>query len=187
VRSTTATTDEIDMLCKKLHHAAFRCKDAAATTRFYTRVLGLKFSHAITNEAVPSTGEHCPHIHIFFEMEDGSSLAFFECPTAPGEVRDMGSPGWIQHFAFQVESLDVLLQAKSELERLGIPVLGPVDHGGYVVSIYFADPSGHRLELTTQVCPPERLKEFEARAPSVLAAWTRRREAGLPAPGQART
>ena len=27
------------MLCKKLHHAAYRCKDAAETVRFYTCLL----------------------------------------------------------------------------------------------------------------------------------------------------
>ncbi|HYP85306.1 VOC family protein [Variovorax sp.] len=161
------------MLCKKLHHAAFRCSNAQATTDFYTGVLGLKFSHAITQDIVPSTGQYCPHIHIFFEMEDGSSIAFFECPTAPGEIKDMASPAWIQHFAFQVGSPDVLHQAKAELEHLGIPVVGPVDHDGFVLSIYFADPSGHRLELTTPICAPERLKDFEADAPAVLAGWVR--------------
>jgi catechol 2,3-dioxygenase-like lactoylglutathione lyase family enzyme len=164
----------MDMLCKKLHHAAFRCKDAAATYHFYTGVLGLKLSHAIVQEVVPSTGQHCPHVHIFFEMQDGSSIAFFECPTAPGEVKDMASPAWIQHFAFQVENEGVLRQAKAELEHLGVQVIGPVNHDDYVLSIYFSDPSGHRLELTTQTCPPERLKEFEKRAPGILAEWTRR-------------
>ncbi|MEY4157151.1 MAG: hypothetical protein RJB64_1872, partial [Pseudomonadota bacterium] len=27
------------MLCKKLHHAAFRCKDATQTVKFYTEML----------------------------------------------------------------------------------------------------------------------------------------------------
>ena len=60
------------MLCKKLHHAAFRCKDAKATVEFYTKVLGLKFAHAMGEDHVPSTGVYSPHIHIFFEMEDGA-------------------------------------------------------------------------------------------------------------------
>lgn len=163
------------MLCKKLHHAAFRCKDAVATTEFYTGVLGLKFSHAIMQDVVPSTGQHNPHIHIFFQMQDGSSIAFFECPDAPGEVKDMESPAWIQHFAFQVQDVDVLQQAKAELEAQGLQVLGPVDHDGYVHSIYFSDPSGHRLELTTQVCGPGELALYEAQAPQVLARWARAR------------
>ena len=44
------------MLCKKLHHAAFRCRDARETVDFYTRVLGLRFTHAMGEDHVPSTG-----------------------------------------------------------------------------------------------------------------------------------
>src|SRR5256885_7323070 len=58
------------MLCKKLHHAAYRCKDAAETVRFYTEVLGLRFTHAMGEDHVPSTGQYSPHIHIFFERSE---------------------------------------------------------------------------------------------------------------------
>ena len=88
------------MLCKGLHHAAFRCRDARETVDFYTEVLGLKFIHAMGEDHVPSTGKYSPHIHVFLEMEDGSSIAFFECPKDPGNMKDPESPDWIQHFAF---------------------------------------------------------------------------------------
>lgn len=161
------------MLCQKLHHAAFRCKDARETVDFYTGVLGLKFSHAMGEDHVPSTGKYSPHVHIFFEMADGSNIAFFECPQDAGEPsgRDRATPGWIQHFAFEVESLERLLQAKADLEAKGLSVVGPTDHDGFITSIYFFDPSGHRLELTARTCAPERLKDFEAEAPAVLALW----------------
>jgi catechol 2,3-dioxygenase-like lactoylglutathione lyase family enzyme len=159
------------MLCKKLHHAAFRCKDAGETTRFYTEVLGLKFAHAMGEDHVPSTGLYSPHVHIFFEMEDGSSIAFFECPRDAGNMKDLESPDWIQHFAFEVDSVETLLKAKADMEAKGIRVVGPTNHDDFILSIYFFDPSGHRLELTTRTCPPERLKEFEREAPQVLAVW----------------
>jgi hypothetical protein len=110
-------------------------------------------------------------VHIFFEMEDGSNIAFFECPRDPGEVKDMASPDWIQHFAFEVESVEALLKAKADLEARGLKVVGPTNHDDFILSIYFFDPSGHRLELTTRTCPPERLKDFEEEAPSVLDLW----------------
>ncbi|TCP07123.1 VOC family protein [Caldimonas thermodepolymerans] len=162
------------MLCKKLHHAAYRCRDAAETVKFYTEVLGLKFSHAMGEDHVPSTGKYSPHVHIFFEMEDGSSIAFFECPQDPGEPsgRDPGTPDWVQHFAFEVESVEVLLQAKADLEARGLKVIGPTNHDDFIESIYFFDPSGHRLELTARTChDPVRLKSFEDEAPQVLALW----------------
>ena len=159
------------MLCKKLHHAAFRCRDAEETVRFYTEVLGLKFSHAMGADHVPSTGEYSPHMHVFLEMEDGSNLAFFEVPRAPGAMRDTAMPDWIQHFAFQVESVEALREAKTRLEARGIEVVGPTNHDDFILSIYFFDPNGHRLELTTPTCDPGRLRMFEAEAPRVLAFW----------------
>ena len=158
------------MLCKKLHHAAFRCKDAAETVTFYTEVLGLKFAHALGADYVPSTGKYSPHIHIFFEMEDGSSIAFFECPKDPGNIKDLASPDWIQHFAFEVDSVETVLQTKQDLEAKGLNVVGPTNHD-FVTSIYFFDPSGHRLELTTRTCDPSRYAIFEKEAPEVLALW----------------
>ena len=162
------------MLCKKLHHAAFRCKDAAETVQFYTQVLGLKFSHAMGEDHVPSTGKYSPHIHIFFEMEDGSNIAFFECPQDLGEPsgRDPQTPGWIQHFAFEVADMATLLQAQQDLQAKGLKVVGPTNHDDFISSIYFFDPSGHRLELTTRTCrDPVRMQSFVDEAPEVLAVW----------------
>lgn len=161
------------MLIKKLHHAAFRCRDARETVDFYTRVLGLKFAHAMGEDHVPSTGRYSPHVHIFFEMEDGSNIAFFEAPRDEGEPsgRDPKTPSWIQHFAFEVESLDILTAAKADLESKGLTVVGPTNHDDFITSIYFFDPSGHRLELTVRTCPASRYAEFEAEAPEVLALW----------------
>lgn len=159
------------MLCKKLHHAAYRCRDARETADFYTKVLGLTFTHMVGSDHVPSTGLYSPHAHLFFEMEDGSSIAFFEVPKDPGNMRDLESPDWIQHFAFEVESVAVLEETKARLQAMGIKVVGVTDHG-FIRSIYFFDPSGHRLELAA----PEHLDAAAiARnaedAPKLLAGW----------------
>ena len=160
------------MLCKKLHHAAFRCKDAKETAKFYTNILGLKFSHVMGDDHVPSTKRYSPHVHIFFEMEDGSSIAFFECPNDPGNMKDMESPDWIQHFAFEVDSEKTLLDAKKRMEEAGIPVVGPTNHDDFLLSIYFFDPSGHRLELAVRTeRDAARLRQFEVDAPKLLEVW----------------
>jgi glyoxylase I family protein len=162
------------MLCKKLHHAAFRCKDAVETVKFYTEVLGLKFSHAMGEDHVPSTGKYSPHVHIFLEMEDGSNIAFFECPKDPGNMKDLESPDWIQHFAFEVADLDTLHQAKKDLQAKGVSVVGPTNHDDFITSIYFFDPSGHRLELTARTChDPARMQAFVDEAPAVLDLWAK--------------
>jgi len=123
---------------------------------------------------VPSTGKYSPHIHIFFEMEDGSNIAFFECPQDSGEPsgRDPHTPGWIQHFAFEVADMATLLQAQQDLQAKGLKVVGPTNHDDFISSIYFFDPSGHRLELTTRTCrDPVRMQSFVDEAPEVLAVW----------------
>ncbi|MDH4148444.1 MAG: VOC family protein [Acidimicrobiia bacterium] len=162
------------MLCKKLNHAAFRCRDARETAEFYTEVLGLKFSHAVGGDHVPSTGEYSPHIHLFFEMEDGSSLAFFEVPNGPGGMKDTEMDEWIQHFAFEVEDVDTLEKAKIDLESRGMDVVGITDHG-FIKSIYFFDPSGHRLELSARTADAATLAGYAADAPKLLEHWTRHR------------
>ncbi|MDB5852412.1 MAG: Glyoxalase/bleomycin resistance protein/dioxygenase [Herminiimonas sp.] len=161
------------MLCKSLHHAAFRCRDARETVDFYTNVLGLKFIHAMGEDHVPSTGKYSPHIHIFFEMEDGSCIAFFELPKDAGSLsgRDPETPDWVQHFAFRVADEATLLKAKADMEAKGISVLGPTNHDDFLLSIYFFDPSGHRLELSVHTASQAQDREFRAEAMDVLNLW----------------
>ena len=161
------------MLCKQLHHAAFRCKDARATVDFYTKILGLKFIHAMGEDHVPSTGLYSPHIHIFLQMEDGSCIAFFELPHDKGQTsgRDAETPDWVQHFAFRVKDEATLLEAKARLQEQGIDVIGPVNHDDFLLSIYFFDPSGHRLELGVHTATAEQDEVFAKEAMSVLEVW----------------
>jgi catechol 2,3-dioxygenase-like lactoylglutathione lyase family enzyme len=161
------------MLCKQLHHAAYRCKDARETVDFYTKVLGLKFIHAMGEDHVPSTGQYSPHIHIFFEMQDGSCIAFFELPKDEGETsgRDAKTPGWVQHFAFRVADMATLEAAKEDLIAKGIKVIGPTNHDDFLQSIYFFDPSGHRLELSVHTATPEQDAQFREEAMAVLEVW----------------
>ena len=160
------------MLCRKFHHVAYRCRDARETVAFYTDVLGLRFTHAVGGDHVPSTGEYDPHIHVFFELEDGSSIAFFEVPGGPGGMKDDTMHDWIQHVAFEVADIDTLVRKKAELEAMGHDVVGPTDHG-FLLSIYLHDPSGHRVELTvpTRELGPE--DEVAQQARTLLDAWER--------------
>jgi catechol 2,3-dioxygenase-like lactoylglutathione lyase family enzyme len=152
---------------------------------FYTEVLGLKFSHALGSDHVPSTREYDPHIHVFFELEDGSSIAFFEAPHSPGEMKDPRMHDWIQHFAFEVADKDTVVAAKAGLEARGIEVLGPIDHDGYYFSIYFHDPSGHRLELTAHTATAAQKADAAARAPRLLDIWSERHAWASPAGAKA--
>lgn len=157
----------------KLDHVAYRCRDAKETANFYTRLLDMKLVAAVTDSHVQSTKEYCPHIHIFFAMQDGSCVAFFETPEEPEMGRDPNTPAWVQHLALQVEDYDTLLAMKQRLEDAGITVIGPKD-GHLCISIYFFDPNGHRLELTNRKVVPD---EKTARdAEHILAEWAQSRK-----------
>jgi hypothetical protein len=73
--------------------------------------------------------------------------------------------------SFEVENIETLMNAKKDLEAKGLSVVGPTNHDDFIRSIYFFDPSGHRLELTVRTCPPEKLAEYEREAPIALAVW----------------
>src|SRR5437660_12544280 len=115
-------------MLQKLHHIAFRCNDAGETVEFYTKLLGLPFAHALTADYVPSLKQHSPHIHVFFEMADGSYIAFFEVPQSPPAQKDPNTPPWVQHLALEVKDMAELEDGKRRLEAAGVSVVGPVDH-----------------------------------------------------------
>ncbi|MDH2236661.1 VOC family protein [Pigmentiphaga sp. GD03639] len=157
-----------------LHHYAYRCRDAEETCHFYEDLLGLPLAHVIRADHVPSTGEYCPYVHIFFEMRDGSYMAFFDLGDGQAAEPSANTPDWVNHIALQVESEDELRAARARLEAAGVEVLGVTDHG-FVRSIYFFDPNGIRLELTTRTAPAAKLDEFKASAHAELADWVRTR------------
>ena len=155
-----------------LHHFAWRCKDAEATRRFYEDLLGLPLVHVIRKDHVPSTGEYCPYVHIFFRMADGSHIAFFDLGDDTAALPSPNTPGWVNHIALRVASRDDLLAMKARLEAGGVEVIGVTDHDGYIHSIYFFDPNGLRLELTVEVAAPAVVEGYAREAHAALAAWT---------------
>ncbi|MBL4640032.1 MAG: VOC family protein [Kordiimonadaceae bacterium] len=161
---------------KRIHHVAYRCKDAKETVEFYQKNLDMEFQLAIAEDHVPSTGAYDPYIHLFMDAGNGNVLAFFELPEQPEMGRDQQTPEWVQHIAFEVESMETLLAAKEKLEANGIDVLGPTDHTIFQ-SIYFFDPSGHRLELAVNTHKPGMLEELKRVAPDMLEEWSRTKKA----------
>ena len=131
-----------------LHHFAYRCRDAEETRQFYEDVLGLPLAHIVQEDHVPSTGHYCPYVHIFFELGDGSFIAFFDLGDDLASDPSPNTPSWVNHLALSVDSVATLQLAKQRLEDAGIEVVGVTDHG-FINSIYFFDPNGIRLELTT--------------------------------------
>ncbi len=161
---------------KRIHHVAYRCKDAKETVDFYKRVMNMDLVLAIAEDEVPSTKEPDPYMHIFLDAGMGNVLAFFELPNSPEMGRDPQTPAWVQHIAFEVEDLDALEKAKAHIEAEGLDVLGPVNHGIFK-SIYFFDPNGHRLELAANTGTPDQMKQLNEVAPLMIEEWSQTKRA----------
>ena len=163
-------------LLQRIHHVAYRCRDAKQTVEWYGKHLGTDFVLAIAENNVPSTGAPDPYMHVFLDAGQGNVLAFFELPNSPPMGRDGNTPEWVQHIAFKVASLDELLAAKARLQAAGIEVIGPTEHTIFK-SIYFFDPNGHRLELAVDTATPEMNQKLDAVKWDMLDEWARTKRA----------
>jgi len=156
---------------QQLHHFAYRCRDAEETRHFYEDILGLPLVHVIKADYVPSTGEYCPYVHIFFEMPDGSCIAFFDLGDNEMATPSPNTPDWVNHIALQVNSENELLNARTRLTDEGYSVVGVTDHT-FVKSIYVFDPNGLRLELTTRTGSKAYLDHAKENAHRLCREWT---------------
>jgi catechol 2,3-dioxygenase-like lactoylglutathione lyase family enzyme len=152
-----------------LSHVAYITHDTAATVAFYTEVLGMELVNAVLDDKIPSTGDPVPYFHSFFRMADGSTVAFFEAPELPPLLPPPHAAYDVfQHLAMQVSSTEEVDRWHAWLVEAGVDVLGPVDHK-IIYSIYFHDPNGLRLEITTPIDPTWNDRSEAAHAS--LAEW----------------
>ncbi len=164
------------MSIQKIHHVAYRCKDARATVLWYREHLGMDFVLAIAEDEVPSTKAPDPYMHVFLDAGDGNVLAFFELPNSPPMGRDENTPAWVQHIALKVGTMEELLATKARLQAAGINVIGPTNHTLFQ-SIYFFDPNGHRLELACDTSTPDMLRRLDEVKWAMLDEWAQTKRA----------
>lgn len=126
------------MELEALDHVGINVADVDRSIRWYRDVLGLRRVHEEEWGDFPAVLE-----------ANGSGVALFprdEAPTTPPARADDD----MSHVGFRT-SRRGLEQAKAEIRALGI------DHheGDYGVawSVYFDDPDGHQIEITTYEAP----------------------------------
>ena len=132
-------------MIKGLHHNAYRCRDSEETRRFYEDFLGLRLAETLTIKETKS-GRKTKTLHTFYELGDGSYLAFFEAPDRPFEFKKQHD--YDLHIALETDRATFdrkFAQGKTE----GIETRGISDHG-FVHSIYFRDPNGYVIELAVK-------------------------------------
>ncbi|MFN8722053.1 MAG: VOC family protein [Rhodospirillales bacterium] len=162
---------------KGLYHFSFPCRDAEETRAFYEDLLGLPLVNCMQADRVPSTGEEKPYAHFFFEMGDGSYIAFFDLGTGEMPKPSPNTPAWVMHFAVEVASVGEVTAMRDRLRAAGVQTTDVVDHE-FIKSIYVFDPNGLRLEVTARTEAPGYVEEAARTAHDEMARWAERK-AGL--------
>ena len=121
-----------------IDHAGINVKDLERSAQWYQRVLGLESIHKWKTT--------------WMVGRDKIRLGLF-LRTAATPVEDLDNRIAITHLAF-VTDADGFLAAQAELGSLGISFEGPED-SGIALSIFFKDPDGHELEITTYHPQPQ--------------------------------
>jgi catechol 2,3-dioxygenase-like lactoylglutathione lyase family enzyme len=132
-------------MLKGLHHNAYRCRDSEETRQFYSDFLGLPLINAFQIRETKS-GRATKTLHSFYQLDDGSCLAFFEAPDMPFDFKKQHD--FDLHIALEVSPADLqTMFAKGR--AAGMETRGISDHE-FIDSIYFRDPNGYVIELTAK-------------------------------------
>ncbi len=153
-------------MIKGLHHNAYRCRDSEETRKFYEDFLGLKLADAFEIQTT-QTNRATSVLHSFYEMGDGSFLAFFEAPDQPFEFKKQHD--FDLHIALEVEP-SILQEMFSKGKESNIDTRGISDHG-FIHSIYFRDPNGYVIELTAKTEALDENHPQPKNAHAVLKEW----------------
>jgi catechol 2,3-dioxygenase-like lactoylglutathione lyase family enzyme len=125
----------MDFELRKIGHVVLNVSDLEAAVRFYTEVLGLRVSDRYPDSMVPG------------------GMVFLRCNTDHHGVALVGGASKLErsslnHFAFEVGSLDEVFRARSWLQRHGVSIVFEGRRrAGCQVAVEFRDPDGNNLEI----------------------------------------
>lgn len=159
----------------RLHHTAYVSKDLEKTRAFYEDLIGLPLV-ATWRESDELFGEVRTYCHCFFELEDGSALAFFQFVSERDQALfgpQMPASPFI-HVALNVDAAtQAATQARIAAAGYREPDTYVLEHG-YCRSLYVKDPNGMIVELTCDAPEAVRPDAVQARRDSArktLAEW----------------
>jgi catechol 2,3-dioxygenase-like lactoylglutathione lyase family enzyme len=120
---------------RKLGHVVLNVTDLEAAVRFYTEVLGLRVSDRYPDSMVPG------------------GMVFLRCNPDHHGVALVGAAKRLDatslnHFAFEVGSLEDVFRARGWLRERGVPIVFEGRRrAGCQIAVEFRDPDGNNLEI----------------------------------------
>lgn len=122
----------------KLGHIVINCADLERSIRFYTEIMGFEVSDIYPADMAPG------------------GMAFLRCGPDHHSLALVGSmekdqPNHnyeLNHIAFEVASLDEVLEARAHLEKHNVLIdFEGRRRAGVQIAVEFRDPDNHRLEI----------------------------------------
>jgi catechol 2,3-dioxygenase-like lactoylglutathione lyase family enzyme len=130
----------------RLSEVVLRTTDYDRLCDFYSLVLGQPRSVEMTppESADPDEPTRICFFTFYFDYPYTERVAVFECADlGPGKA----SRG-MHHFQLRLPSLDAVLNLYSRLKLVGVHPVESANHGPGT-SLYFLDPDGNKLELSS--------------------------------------
>ncbi|HTI68068.1 MAG TPA: VOC family protein [Caulobacteraceae bacterium] len=164
----------LEELPARLHHHAFTVRDQEVNRHFMEDILGVPLVATWCERTFrPEVGREVDYCHTFYEMADGSALAFFQWADDEAYalnraiLHSSGSGTW--HIAFKA-SRKTLDEMERRLKAAGVPHR-VTDHG-YCLSLYVRTPDGLRLEFAVDAPDVEEIAAMRrADAHAELSRW----------------
>lgn len=158
----------------KLGHIVINCADLERSLKFYAEVMGFEVSDIYPADMAPG------------------GMAFLRCGPDHHTLALVGSMAKdrpndnfeLNHIAFEVATLDEVLEARAHLEKHGVPIdFEGRRRAGVQIAVEFRDPDNHRLEIFWGL---DRLASGEKARPSAEWKWAHSLEEaiGNPVRGQ---
>jgi catechol 2,3-dioxygenase len=133
----------------KIGHVVLNVADLERSVAFYTQMLGFKISDVYPETMVPGgmVFMRLNTDHHGVAVVGGAKPAEGAADTGGIYSRPAARVG-LNHFAFQVATLDELFRAREHLKRHSVPLLFEGRRrAGCQVAVEFNDPDGNHLEL----------------------------------------